>query len=103
MQTWGRFEETANIANFGYNSDGAYACCYDEVTDELVAEIVVTADPEERAALLIELEDHILENRWLIPMDEKAIVVGYSDNVASHMTAPFASSWESMWRVVLKD
>ena len=103
VQTWGRFEETANIANFGYNSDGIYACCYDEVTDELVAEIIVTADPDERAALLIELEDHILENRWLIPMDEKAIVVGYSDNVASHMTAPFASSWESMWRVVLKD
>jgi peptide/nickel transport system substrate-binding protein len=103
VQTWGRFNESANLANFGYHSDGSYVCCYDDSTDELVAQIVETTDAGERAELLHQLEDHILDEQWLIPMDEKAIVVGYSDRVLEHPTAPFASSWEQMWRVVLRD
>jgi peptide/nickel transport system substrate-binding protein len=102
VQTWGR-NTSANVVMWGYHKNAGYCCCYDDVTNELWEEISVTTDKGERAQLLQQLEDHVLSKRWLLPMHETSIAIGYSDRVLRHPHPPYGSSFEAMWRVALRD
>lgn len=101
VQTWGRYTGPT-IVNYGFHKDGDYTCCYDDLTDQLWAKIIKTTDEAEQAKLLAQLEDEVLAKRWLIPMHETSIVIGYSDRVLRHPITPYASSFVHMWRVVLR-
>lgn len=101
VQTWGRYAGPS-IVNYGFHKGGDYVCCYDDLTDELWAKIIKTTNETDLATLLAQLEDHVLAQRWLIPMHETSIVIGYSDRVLSHPIAPYASSFVHLWRVVLR-
>ena len=103
VQTWGRQEHAGVIANYGYHRTGSYICCWDDTTEELWMLANSTTDPAVQLEALNGIENHVLENRWVIPMAEVAVVQGYTDRVLAHPTAPFASSFEQLWRVVLRD
>jgi peptide/nickel transport system substrate-binding protein len=103
VQTWGRQEHGAVVANYGYHRTGSYMCCYDEVTEAAWEITQSTTDIDQQMAALDTINDHVLENRWVLPMDEVSVVQGYTDRVLSHPTPPHASSFEQLWRVVLRD
>ena len=103
VQTWGRQEHAGVLVNYGYHETGSYNCCYDATTEALWKELNSTTDETAQQRVLTELEDYVLEKRWLLPMDEVSVVQGYLDRVLTHPTAPHASSFEQLWRVVLAD
>ena len=91
------------LVNYGYHRTGSYNCCYDEFTDSLWEKLNTTTDEAFQLDVLAELEDYVLEKRWVMPMDEVSVIQGYTDRVLSHPTAPFAASFEQLWRIVLRD
>ena len=103
VQTWGRQEHAGVVAGYGYHRTGSYICCWDETTEAFWEEANSTTGAEVQLRALQGIENHVLENRWVVPMAEVAVVQGYSDRVLAHPTAPFASSFEQLWRVVLRD
>ena len=103
VQTWGRQEHAGVVAGYGYHRTGSYICCWDDTTEALWAQANSTTDAAVQLEALNGIENHVLENRWVIPMAEVAVVQGYTDRVLAHPTAPFASSFEQLWRVVLRD
>jgi ABC-type transport system substrate-binding protein len=103
VQTWGRQEHAGVIANYGYHRTGSYICCWDETTEAFWEQANSTTESDVQLEALSGIENHVLENRWVIPMAEVAVVQGYTDRVLAHPTPPFASSFEQLWRVVLRD
>ncbi len=103
VQTWGRQEHAGVVAGYGYHRTGSYICCWDDTTESFWEEANSTTAPEIQLRALNGIENRVLENRWVVPMAEVAVVQGYSDRVLAHPTAPFASSFEQLWRVVLRD
>jgi peptide/nickel transport system substrate-binding protein len=102
VQTWGRQEHMLHIAALGYQAGGTYNCCWDERTSALVEKITSTMDEAVLSKALAELEDHVLQQRWVIPMAEVSMVIGYTDRVLAHPTAPHAASFEQLWRIVAR-
>jgi hypothetical protein len=51
---------------------------------------------------LAEIEDYVLEQRWVIPMAEVSMVIGYTSRVLAHPTPPHAASFEQLWRIVTR-
>lgn len=103
VQTWGRQEHAGVVAGYGYHRTGSYICCWDDTTEAFWTQANSTTDTDVQLEALNGIENHVLENRWVIPMAEVAVVQGYTDRVLAHPTAPFASSFEQLWRVVLRD
>ena len=103
VQTWGRQEHAGVIANYGYHETGSYICCWDEATEAFWRQANSTTESDVQLEALNGIENHVLENHWVIPMAEVAVTQGYTDRVLAHPTAPFASSFEQLWRVVLRD
>jgi ABC-type transport system substrate-binding protein len=102
VQTWGRQEHMLHIANLGYQANGTYKCCFDEHSSALVEKITSTMDEEVMAKAIAELEDYVLQQRWVIPMAEVSMVIGYTDRVLAHPTPPHAASFEQLWRIVAR-
>ena len=104
VMTWGRQSHAATLINYGYHQSGAYNCCYDEYTESRWEQLFETGDEAVHLKLMAEIEDYVLENRWVIPMAEDSMPMGYSDRVLAHPHSPFFSnSFGWLWRVVLRD
>ena len=103
VQTFGRQEHGVTIAGNAYCETCFFQCCWTERTNELVAQITATTDEATLKQGLAGIEDDILKERLLIPMVEVGVVQGYTDRVLAHPTAPHASSFEQLWRIVLRD
>jgi peptide/nickel transport system substrate-binding protein len=104
VMTWGRQSHSATLISYGYHRDGVYNCCYDDFTEGKWEALSETADEDEQLKIMAEIEDHILANRWVIPMAEDAMAMGYTDRVAAHPHSPFFSnSFGWLWRLVMKD
>jgi hypothetical protein len=91
-----------HIANLGYQATGTYKCCFDERSSALVEKITSTMDEAVMSQAMADLEEYVLQQRWLIPMAEVSMVVGYTDRVLTHPTAPHAASFEQLWRIVAR-
>jgi peptide/nickel transport system substrate-binding protein len=102
VQTWGRQEHGGIQAGFGYHENGTYICCWDAYTTERWRTLNSTTDEAVQLQALTALEDHVLAQRWQIPMAEVSMVIGYSDRVLAHPTAPHASAFEQLWRIVAR-
>lgn len=102
VQTWGRQEHAGVLVNYGYHQTGAYICCWDEVTEQAWNDLRTT-DKVSQQATLNKIEKHVLDNRWAMPMVEVGVVNGYDNRVLAHPTAPHASSFEQLWRIVTAD
>ena len=103
VQTFGREEHALIMVNYGYHATGYYNCCYDDFTEAKWKELQNTTDEAFLKKGIAEVEDYVLKQRWAIPMHEASMVHGYGDRVLAHPTAPHASSYEQLWRVVLRD
>jgi ABC-type transport system substrate-binding protein len=102
VQTWGRQEHAGVQVNYGYHTTGSYNCCWDERTNELWQMANTTTADAVQLKALAELEDYALQQRWVIPMAEVSMVMGYSDRILSHPTPPHAASFEELWRIVAR-
>jgi len=102
VQTWGRQEHAGVLVNYGYHTTGSYNCCWDERTNELWQKMNTTTAEAVPLQALAELEDHVLQQRWMIPMAEVSMVIGYADRVLAHPTAPHAAAFEQLWRIVVR-
>lgn len=104
VYTLGRQEHSTIIATYCCHAKGPYRAGWDDKTTALFGQLGSTMDPERQTSLLAEMEAYILdEQKWLIPMAEVSMVVGYSDRVLAHPTPPHAASFEYLWRIVTKD
>ena len=59
-------------------------------------------DEEVMTKAMADLEDYVLQQRWVIPMAEVSMVIGYTDRMLAHPTAPHAASFEQLWRLVAR-
>ena len=75
VQTWGRQEHMLHIAALGYQAGGTYNCCWDERSSALVEKITSTMDEGVLLTAMAELEDHVLQQRWVIPMTAVSMVI----------------------------
>ena len=104
VRTMGRQDHAATLVNYFLHRDAVFAMHYDDVTDGWFEDLYATTDPEEHLRILADIEDRVLENRWLIPMAEDSMAMGYSDRVLAHPHSPFfANSFGWLWRLVMRD
>ena len=104
VMTWGRQSHAATLINYGYHRTGVYNCCYDDFTEGKWEELYETTDQDEQLKIMAEIEDYVLENRWVVPMAEDAMAMGYTDRVLAHPHSPFFSnSFGWLWRLVMRD
>ena len=104
VMTWGRQEHGSVLLNYGYHRTGSYNCCWDDFTEGQWEITQTTTDVNGQLAAMDAINDYVIhEKRWIIPMDEVAVVQGYTDRVLAHPTPPHASVFEQLWRVVLRD
>ena len=61
-----------------------------------------TTDEAVPLQALAELEEYVLQQLWMIPMAEVSMVIGYTDRVLAHPTAPHAAAFEQLWRIVVR-
>ena len=104
VRATGRQSHMATIVNYFLHRDAIIAIRYDDYTDGLFEELYTTSDREEHLRILADIEDRILEKRWVVPMSEDAMAMGYSDRVLAHPHSPFLSNafgW--LWRLVMRD
>ncbi len=100
---WGRQEHAGAVANYSFHETGSFVCCWDDVTNALWEKTSSTTDEASLLGYFAEMEDYILEQRWLIPMAQVSVVQAYTDRVLAHPTPPHANTFEQLWRIVLRD
>ena len=88
--------------NYGYHTTGSYNCCWDERTNELWQMANTTTTEAVQLKALAELEDYALQQRWVIPMAEVSMVMGYTNRILAHPAPPHAASFEELWRIVAR-
>jgi len=66
---------------FGSEASSNWACLDDPVLDDLIAQANTTLDPDERNELIKQIQMHIMENAYEVPIVELAFYTGIKDNV----------------------
>ena len=75
VMTWGRQSHAATLISYGYHREGVYNCCYDDFTEGKWEDLYKPSDKDEQLKIMADIEDYVLENRWVIPMAEDAMAM----------------------------